>query len=44
MSNLPGHHPCPCPGCDRESLDPDEYCVTCMHFECRAWDPQCSEV
>lgn len=25
---------CPCEGCDRYSLSPDEYCVTCIHHDC----------
>jgi len=35
-------YPCPCPGCDGESLDPDAYCTKCMHEGCGI-EPECTE-
>lgn len=33
-------YPCPCDDCDRWTLSPDEYCVTCLHHGC-GLEPQC---
>lgn len=40
-ADVSAEYPCPCGNCDRYAMSNDEYCITCLHHECRHDEPRC---
>lgn len=40
-AGVSAEYPCPCENCDRFAMSHDEYCITCLHYDCQHDRPLC---